>query len=244
MAENNFFLEYQGYCPICEKTATFTAHSQWLRSALRCGSCVNGSVPRERALALVLSETYPNWRDLDIYEVSPARRGISAKLGSEGRRYTASHYFADLARGASRDGYRNEDLQNLTFADESFDVIVSLDVMEHIPDPVAAVKEIWRVLKFGGAMICTFPIERTLIDATNFRVKVADDGSLEYIKDPVYHGNPVSAEGALVTVDYGYDIHKALAEWAAFDVRIYRFDDKTHGILGAYTEVIFCRKRS
>ena len=47
-----------------------------------------------------------------------------------------------------------------------------------------------------------------------------------------------------MTVDWGYDVHKLFAEWAPFDVRVTRFADRTHGVLGAYNEVIVCRKRA
>ncbi|OBQ59852.1 hypothetical protein A8145_24795 [Mesorhizobium loti] len=62
------------------------------------------------------------------------------------------------------------------------------------------------------------------------------------MKEPEIHGNPVSNEGSIVTVDYGYDLHLAIAEWAPFDVRVYRFADRTHGILGEYTDLIVCTK--
>jgi ubiquinone/menaquinone biosynthesis C-methylase UbiE len=42
------------------------------------------------------------------------------------------------------------DVISLPFPDESFDAIVSTDVLEHIPDAQKAVEEIHRVLKPGG----------------------------------------------------------------------------------------------
>ncbi len=42
------------------------------------------------------------------------------------------------------------DVLSLPFSDESFDAIISTDVLEHIPDAQNAVKEIHRVLKPGG----------------------------------------------------------------------------------------------
>ena len=70
-----------------------------------------------------------------------------------------------------------------------------------------------------------------------------EDGTMEHLKDPEIHGNPVDRRGSIVTVDYGYDLHVQIAKWAPFDVRVYRFADETHGILGEYTEVIVCHKR-
>ena len=46
----------------------------------------------------------------------------------------------------------------LPFADASFDLIVCLDLLVHLPDPQAAVRELYRVLKPGGV---------ALIDASN-----------------------------------------------------------------------------
>jgi|SRR5579859_4725872 len=43
--------------------------------------------------------------------------------------------------------------QPLPYADESFDLIVCLDLLVHLPDPQAAVCELFRVLKPGGKAI-------------------------------------------------------------------------------------------
>jgi SAM-dependent methyltransferase len=239
-----FRLQFDGICPICEKPATFIASAPWLRGSLMCASCHNGSTPRERALALVLNEQIPNWRTLSIHESSPVNRGISAKIRMEGQFHTPTQFYPDLGLGQYRDGFRNEDLQRLTFSDEQFDLFISLDVLEHIPEPELSIKEIWRTLKFGGIMLCTFPVRKQQVDAMDYRAKFNDDGSVTHLKEPEYHGNPIDSKGALVTVDYGYDIHKEIALWAPFDVRVYRFDDKTHGILGEYTDVFYCKKRA
>jgi SAM-dependent methyltransferase len=45
----------------------------------------------------------------------------------------------------------------LPFADESFDVVTTLDVIEHIDDDVAALTELRRVLRPGGILLVAVP---------------------------------------------------------------------------------------
>jgi len=235
-------LSYPGHCPICEKATVFTAGHSYFRSSLTCTTCEGGSVPRERALAAVLQETVPNWRRKAIHESSPMQRGISVKLARECRRYVATQYFPDRPPGKMHAGFRNENLEAQTFAGQSFDVVISLDVMEHVLDPAAVYREVWRTLKPGGHYIHTFPIERSVVTALTPRVEVEEGGSLRHLFPPEYHGNPVSSEGALVTQRYGFEIHKLIASWAPFRVRVTRACDPAAGILGDYTDVVLCTR--
>lgn len=236
-------LSYAGVCPICEGPATFTAASSWYRDSLICGSCQGGSVPRERALALVLGEQCPSWRHLAIHESSAANRGISVKLARECKSYVGSQFFPERQFGTMVGNFRNEDLEHLTFPDGSFDLTITLDVMEHVYNPDKVFREVHRTLKPNGIYICTFPVRKAQVNPWERRFELLPDGSRKDVKQPEIHGNPVNGDGSIVTVDWGYDLHQQIAQWAPFDVRVYRFADQTHGILGEYTEVITCRKR-
>jgi SAM-dependent methyltransferase len=46
---------------------------------------------------------------------------------------------------------------SLPFPDSSFEVVTMLDVLEHIDDDVAALEEVWRILRSGGTFIVTVP---------------------------------------------------------------------------------------
>ena len=139
-------------------------------------------------------------------------------------------------------GFRNESLENQTFPDEIFDIVVTLDVFEHVYEPGKMIKEIYRTLKPGGLYVCTFPIRKYQVDSHKPRVRKATDGSLIYLEDPEIHGNPTNDGGSLVTFDYGYDIHQMINYWAPFTVEILRSLNRSMGILGEYTEVITCEK--
>ena len=66
-----------------------------------------------------------------------------------------SEYFtsSNLKPGQFLGKTQFQDLQSLTFKDESFDLILTLDVFEHIKDPSIAFKEDYRVLKEIGIHI-------------------------------------------------------------------------------------------
>lgn len=49
------------------------------------------------------------------------------------------------------------DLSALPFADDSIDGLISEAVLEHVPDPALHVREMLRVLKPGGRVVCYFP---------------------------------------------------------------------------------------
>lgn len=49
------------------------------------------------------------------------------------------------------------DAQRLPFPDASFDIVISTDVLEHVPDDAAAANEILRVLKPHGVAVLTVP---------------------------------------------------------------------------------------
>lgn len=232
--------EHAGFCPACLAPATFRSDHAWYRDHLLCEHC--GSVPRERALALVLNERFPNWRDLRIHEASPLDRGISKRLREQCRCYTPTYFRPDEPRGAMVLGNRNEDLEAQTFPDASFDVVISLDVMEHLNEPDRCCREVWRTLADGGAYLFTAPTYKDRV--TSARVaRFAADGGIEHYEPPEYHGNPVDPRGSLVTFRWGYDFPEVLRTWAPFDVRLYRFHDHRHGVIGEFTEVYLCEKR-
>jgi SAM-dependent methyltransferase len=141
---------------VCDRETRFSATDARLRDHYRCELC--GSIPRERALACVLQARFPDWRRLRIHESSPGTP-LSRRLAQECPGYLPTHFFPGVAGGTMKDGYRCEDLGRQTFPDGSFDLVISLDVMEHVIDPDAAFREIARTLAPGGAHVFTTSLE-------------------------------------------------------------------------------------
>lgn len=49
------------------------------------------------------------------------------------------------------------DITSIPVPDETFDAVLCTEVLEHVPYPIEAVKEMSRVTKNGGTLILTFP---------------------------------------------------------------------------------------
>jgi hypothetical protein len=234
--------QWDGFCPICRWPTTFRAENSWFRDHLMCMRCPDGSVPRERALMMILDRLRPNWRWLRIHESSPAPRGVSPVLQRECAGYVASQYFPDRIGGEIYNGFRCEDISSQTFPDKSFDIVITQDVMEHVFDPARAHREIYRTLRQGGVHIHTVPVD-DLLPTSEKRAELSHSGEIIHLFPPEYHGNPVDEKGALVTYHYGHDLVDLIATWAPFSVEVVRMNDRYHGVVGPYTEVFVCSRR-
>lgn len=49
------------------------------------------------------------------------------------------------------------DLHGVKFADQTFDAVTMSHVIEHLPDPLKLLQELWRILKTGGRLVVTTP---------------------------------------------------------------------------------------
>lgn len=124
--------------------------------------------------------------------------------------YTCSEYYPDLPSGSrAASGTLCQDISCLSFAENSFDVLISQDVLEHMPDPWSGFAELHRVLSPGGRHIFTVPLHEGR--KTRQRAGLRAPGMIEHTLPPVYHKDPLNPGGALVYWDYGDDLPDRLA---------------------------------
>ena len=232
------FLKSSGHCSTCNQSAEFVAANSWLRDHFVCSHC--GSIPRERALMSVIDNYFPDWREASIHESSPGGRGASTRLARECANYSTSHFFQGQALGSMVEGVRCENLENLTYPDECFDLHVSQDVLEHVFYPTRVFREITRTLKPGGMHIFTVPLVNKN-QASRLRARL-QDGEIIHIVEDIYHGNPIGDGKSLVTVDWGYDICRKIFDACGLFTQIIYIDDLTRGIRAEYVEVLISFK--
>lgn len=98
-------------------------------------------------------------RPLRILDLGAGAGGVAIALSSEPRyRVTAVDVVMnpDLVELRAED-YAIASADALPFADESFDAVLCLETIEHLPKPKAAAREMMRVLKSGGLVMITTP---------------------------------------------------------------------------------------
>lgn len=214
-----------GWCPICRRRSLFVALGPWLREDLKCVRCRSSS--RQRAVIDYIDRTFPALREMQVYEPSPTQP-TAEYLERHSGRYIWSQYSAD-AEGDQSEDLLNQDLQSLRFPDQSFDLVVSQDVFEHIAEPRRALSEVARVLKPGGSHIFTipwYPDQQTEPRARNVGRDVV------HLHPPEYHSDPNSRDRSLVFTRFGGDIEKIISNSSEMMTCVIEANDRRKGIRG------------
>jgi SAM-dependent methyltransferase len=134
-------------------------------------------------------------------------------------------------------------LTALTLPSGSFDLVTTNEVLEHVPDLDAALREIARVLKPGGWHVGTHPFLFT--SERGDRRSELVDGEIAYHKEPEYHHDPVvNNAGSLVFETPGWDILER-ARVAGFSDAHMRFvASEQHGYVTEDIGVfVFCAQK-
>jgi SAM-dependent methyltransferase len=201
-----------GHCSVCGADARFVRNSWMLpaefarswpsgyadRESLLCSEC--GSSARVRGVADALVSLYGTGASSvsDLVEEDSFRSLRIAELNAIGRMHPVLERLPDLTYAE----YPEEDVMALSYADATFDLVLTSDTLEHVEDPVKGMEEIRRVLRPGGRHVFTVPIKPGLATSRSREGEV-----------PEYHGRG-GGPFALVTrkadmlahTDFGADL--------------------------------------
>jgi SAM-dependent methyltransferase len=186
------------------------------RESCDCAWC--GGKLRARRLAYVLLQTYPvgtpprparsvaEWvrhpeaRALRVAQINRID-GLDEVLQTLPH-LASSDFTPGALPGAVAGGVRSEDLTRLTYPDAAFDLVLTSETLEHVPDLGGALAEIRRVLSAGGRHLFTVP--RLPDVATTFaRASLGRDGAVVQHAAPLRH--PGGDAGYPVFTEFGAD---------------------------------------
>ena len=208
----------QGSCNICGGVGTIALPADdeqledtaALRERLQCSSC--GGISRDRALIVGLAGMLGEREPLADWKARPGVRMFETS-GYRGH----PRFLPDLfdyfnlpyapPPGDSEepiDARAGADIQDLQFPDEFFGLAMSSEVLEHVPDEQAAIRELARVLVPGGHLVLQVPYvhewDRSFVRIHRWH------GREVYLYPPEYHD-----EETLVYRVYGRDLLSDLA---------------------------------
>ena len=91
-----------------------------------------------------------------------------------------------------------ENCENVSLKNESADIVVFGEALEHMPVPEKVLKEIYRILKRGGLLICTVPYDTNIsLWKPLFKIQCLIQGYIlgdEYYRKECGHVNHFSPE--------------------------------------------------
>lgn len=208
-----------GYCFGCRNVMPFAVlrgrdGTIETREGYVCPGC--GMLARVRACLGALDALAPHPRSIYVTEQStrtyawmqanyPTLCGSEFAPDAKHRRQLA----AKLASMGGHGEIEHQDITALSFAEGRFSAALSFDVLEHVPDYRAALRELARVLQPDGILIATFPFtdqEKTLV-----RASLAPDGEIVHHLPAEYHGDPIGGP-ILCYYHFGWDILDAARE--------------------------------
>ncbi len=207
-------------CEHCHALNRMAALAEVLIAAYGPSSCAS------------VAEALPDLSEMRVHEFGFTGAIHDLLVGSPS--FSDSDFFDDVPPGEhAPNGVTCQDLRRLTFDDGLFDLVISQEVFEHVPDPERGFREIFRTLKPGGRHVFTVPYSPGM-EASVTRALVGDDGVVNHLLRPEYHGDPIRAKGALVITEYGRDL---VAKLERIGFRVVVHETWHEGVRGGYVAV-------
>lgn len=215
-----------GHCPVCDRPTVFEVNTGAtfadrpnLREGLRCAHCK--LTARQRLILLAIRQEVGRLpaplrgaileQTTRLYRVAHARwRWLAGSeyLGDghlSGRRYWWSTHWWRWRHT------RHESITAFSHASHSLSLLVHSDVLEHVYDTRQALRECARVLRKDGVMLFTAPFFADR-DRSVLRGRPQDNGRIEHLEAPEYHGDGMVRGGIYTFHNFGWDFFELLCQ--------------------------------
>jgi SAM-dependent methyltransferase len=157
----------------------------------------------------------------NVLEVGCGEGYGSKLLAPYADKYTA----VDKFKAQNEDNLKGIDFLEMSvpyltpFADNSFDVVISFQVIEHIKDDKTFVKEISRVLKPGGKFICTTPNIKMSLTRNPYHIREYTVSQLKELMSNYFTTvNTLGISGDKIAMDYFERNKESVKRITRFDI--------------------------
>ena len=209
-----------------------------------CDCTFCGAKLRGRRIAQVLLSLYPvddspapslaHWvEEPEIHKLRVAEINTIDGMHSFLQRlpaFSSSDYRDKSGPATLVPGKRSEDLTRLSYPDSSFDLILTSETLEHVPNLHSALREIDRVLASGGRHVFTIPVLPT-VPETFARSVVLPDGTIQDRAPRICH--PGGDWGYPVFTEFGTDLAGWLGQ-EGYETEVYFGPVSEHDLAQVY----------
>jgi SAM-dependent methyltransferase len=232
-----------GVCTICGRNTIFFRTDPSARNGFSCLYCRSSS--RNRHVAKVALEVFPGMhsaasltQETGFRVYNADHTGALARVLAGCAGCVSSAFLPGVAPGNEiASGVTCQNLEQLTFPDESFDCVITEDVLEHVRDYRAALGEILRVLVPGGRHVFTIPFRFHMKTVVRVDTSGVED---VHLLPPEYHGDTIRGK-ILAFRTFGRDLFDELEEIGfETDVTFSTYADRRLGIIDS---VVFVSRK-
>lgn len=150
--------EDENYCPICGKLSVFGPFGVTPRMHVKCPNC--GSLERHRLVHLFFQIKYSYLLEnehINLLHFAPEPVFYRFFRKNENINYFPVDIDPESFNNRNIQIKQKVDMQNIPYDDQMFDFIYNSHVLEHVPDDIKGMKELYRVLKDDGVCITLIP---------------------------------------------------------------------------------------
>ncbi len=148
-------------CPICNSSfKMFGSFGIIKRENAKCHSC--GSLERHRLIFKYVNEKFNLFNSKEkirLLHFAPEKIFYDIFSNNNNIEYTACDLFPEKYNYNGKTKITKADITKIPFSDNSFDFIICSHVLEHIPNDLIAMSELYRVLTKNGNSILQVPID-------------------------------------------------------------------------------------
>jgi len=211
-----------GFCTVCGKKTLFVLiDPEFLRNTMVCLFCRSAARNRHVAkamLGIVGGKSIAGLRAAgNIIIYNTATEDCFSCVLQDYQGYFSSCFMEGLTAGTEISPRVScQNLEALTYPDNSFDLVITEDVFEHVRHAEKGLREIFRVLRPRGYHIFTVPFyfdRPTLV-----RVDTSGDEDV-HLLPPEYHGDTIRGT-ILAYRTFGIDLFEELNA-IGFDTRVH-----------------------
>ncbi len=242
-----------GYSPVIDEVVAFRINNE--RTENRNGiplpnyreSLVSSKTQfnsRLRATAMLINQ-YTDGIDNDDTHIyfTESNSAFSKFYKEKYKNFEESEYIDEYAEaGKMIAGIYHQNLIDLSFDDNSFDIIVSLDKLQFYQDYQLVLEELYRCLKPGGKLILSAPFGLN----AEFNKQFAEKdklGAIKFLDQAIYYPNPVKGKDPLLCYyHFGWELFNEMESAGFKNVSANFMWSLYYGILGTDVMLISAEK--